>query len=254
MKRSRIPCAGALCVGTLLMANITGLADSSGGSRPAGSNSAVAVYEVTVTNLTPGQPLTPPILVTHRKPTGVFTVGDDATVGVQQIAENGNGGPLMEALAANRHVHDVVAASEPLVPADNPGGTPFTDSVTMTITSTRGAKYLSAIMMLICTNDGFTGIDAVRLPKKVGDQMTLLSDAYDAGTELNTEDFADLVPPCQGLIGVGSDDEGTGMSNPKLAEGDVIHHHEGIMGGNDLIPEIHGWDGAAVEITILRIE
>ena len=26
--------------------------------------------------------------------------------------------------------------------------------------------------------------------------------AYDAGTEMNTEDFADMVPPCQGLIGV----------------------------------------------------
>ena len=51
--------------------------------------------------------------------------------------------------------------------------------------------------------------------------------------KVNTEDFADIVPPCQGLIGVGSDDEGTGMSNPDLAEGGVIAHHTGIVDHHD---------------------
>ena len=46
----------------------------------------------------------------------------------------------------------------------------------------------------------------------------MFTNGYDAGTELNTEDFADIVPPCQGLIGVSSEDGGTGMSDPSLAE------------------------------------
>lgn len=33
------------------------------------------MYEVTVTNITPGQPITPPLLVTHSKDVSLFTVG-----------------------------------------------------------------------------------------------------------------------------------------------------------------------------------
>ena len=45
-------------------------------------------YEVTITNLTAGQPLTPPILVTHTRKTGIFQVGEAASDAIQQIAEN----------------------------------------------------------------------------------------------------------------------------------------------------------------------
>jgi hypothetical protein len=109
--------------------------------------------------------------------------------------------------------------------------------------------------MLICTNDGFTGLDSLGLPRLVGDSVTVGTAGYDAGTELNTEDFADIVPPCQGLIGVSSGEPGTGTSNPALAEGGVIHHHEGIQGGADLLPEVHGWDTNApvAEVTVERI-
>lgn len=213
----------------------------------------VATYEVTITNLTDGQPFSPPILATHRAATDIFTVGEAASVGIQQIAENGNNGPLREALGADRHVYDVQEASAPIVPAADPGGTGFDSSATLTITSARGAKFLSLSTMLICTNDGFTGVDSMRLPKKVGNSTTVLTAGYDAGTELNTEDFADMVPPCQGLIGISSEDTGTGMSNPELAEGGVISHHAGIMGGNDLVPGTHGWTDPVAEIVITRV-
>jgi hypothetical protein len=108
--------------------------------------------------------------------------------------------------------------------------------------------------MLICTNDGFTGLDSLALPANVGDSVTAYRDGYDAGTEINTEDFADMVPPCQGLIGVSSDDAGTGMSNPDLAEGGVITHHDGILGGDDLIPEVHNWANPVIKVTVTRID
>ena len=212
-----------------------------------------ATYEVTITNLTGGQALTPPVVATHRKPFHVFEVGDLASFEVKEIAENGNNGPLLATLAGEKHVFDMVEGSTgPLVPAADPGGSGFGHSVTLTITSAKGAKYLSFASMLICTNDGFTGIDGVRLPKKVGDTVSLFTDGYDAGTEINTEDFADIVPPCQGLIGVSSGDPGTGMSDPALAEGDVIGHHPGIIGGNDLLPGVHGWTDPVVEVVIER--
>lgn len=214
---------------------------------------AAVTYEVTITNLTDGQPLTPPLLATHTDAVDLFTVGEAAGIGIQEIAENGNLAPALDALNSSNQVFDVVVAGEPLVPAGNPGGTPFSDSVTLNITSLPHVRYLTYASMLICTNDGFTGLDSLELPRQVGDTVTVQRAAYDAGTEINTEDFADIVPPCQGLIGVTSDDAGTGMSNPALAEGGVIAHHPGIQGGNDLDPAVHGWTDPVVEITITRV-
>ncbi len=130
----------------------------------------------------------------------------------------------------------------PIVPEGLPGSAMFPDSVTFEISAELGARRLSWVSMLICTNDGFTGLDSIKLPAHVGDEVTALTAGYDAGTEINTEDFADIVPPCQALVGVSSGEPGTGTSDPALAEGGVIHHHEGIVGGADLVPEVHGWD------------
>ena len=208
-------------------------------------------YKVTISNLTAGQPFTPPVLVTHNKRTGIFSLGEQASAEVQAIAENGNGVPLVTALAGDVHVTQVVEGTAPLVPANNPGGTPFESSATYTISTHGNARFLSVISMLICTNDGFTGIDTVKLPSK---KRTVYSVAYDARTEQNTEDFADMVPPCQGLIGVSSDDMGTGMTNPLLAEDGIIIPHAGINGGADLQPVVHGWSDPVAKIVIERMQ
>jgi len=71
---------------------------------------------------------------------------------------------------------------------------------------------------------------------------------------MNTEDFADLVPSCQDLIGVYSTDAGTGQSNPMLAENGVITYHRGIQGGVGLLPEVHGWKNPVAKITITCID
>jgi hypothetical protein len=219
----------------------------------AAAEAPVATYEVTIENLTAGQPLTPPVVATHRAATGMFTVGQPASFALKEIAENGNLAPMVAQLGADKHVSDSVAAAAPLVPAGLPGSAMFGDSVTLTVTASEGAKLVSLASMLICTNDGFTGVDSLRLPKDVGDAVVGRSAGYDAGTETNTEDFADIVPPCQGLVGVSSGEPGTGTSNPALAEGGVIHHHPGIVGGADLVPEIHGWTDPVAEITVERV-
>ena len=207
-------------------------------------------YKVTITNLTPGQAFTPPVLVTHSDKTGIFTVGEAASSEIQAIAENGNNAPLMTALGVDVEVHEVVGGMVPLVPANNPGGTGFASSETFMITTKGEAKLLSFASMLICTNDGFTGLDSIKLPEK---KMTVFSVAYDARTETNTEDFADMVPPCQGLIGVSSGDSGTGMTDPMLAEDGVVIPHVGIIGGDDLLPGVHGWGDPVAMIEIEKM-
>jgi hypothetical protein len=51
----------------------------------------------------------------------------------------------------------------------------FGDSVTLTVDADEGAKFLSFASMLICTNDGFTGVNSLRLPKDVGETVTVRS-------------------------------------------------------------------------------
>lgn len=213
-----------------------------------------ATYRVTILNLTGGQAFTPPLLAIHRNPVDVFTVGRPASYGVKEIAENGNLAPLFSTLGTTTGVASVDMAAAPLVPLGSPGNTVlgFSNTVTLTITAPSDVRRISWVSMLICTNDGFTGVDGLRLPSHVGQTVARFTNAYDAGTELNTEALEDIVPPCQGLIGV-TGDAGTGASNPDLAEGGVIHHHAGIVGGSDLLPSVHGWTGSVALITIERI-
>ncbi|HYZ14452.1 MAG TPA: spondin domain-containing protein [Actinomycetota bacterium] len=221
----------------------------------AGAPVDLRTYRVTVTNLTAGQPLTPVLFATHNASADVFTIGAPASFGVKEIAENGNLAPLAESLEAAGRVSEVFVGGMPIVPEGLPGSALFPDSVTFEISGELGAHRLSWVSMLICTNDGFTGLDSLKLPAHIGDQVTAATVGYDAGTENNTEDFADIVPPCQALVGVSSGEPGTGTSNPALAEGGVIHHHDGIAGGSDLLPEVHGWDVNApvAEVIVERI-
>lgn len=212
------------------------------------------VYRVTITNLSDGQPLSPPILVTHSTAADVFTVGESSSASVQAIAENGDNSILSSSLASNAEVGAMVEASAPLVPADDPGGSGFSDTVTLEISARADTQYLSAAMMLICTNDGFTGLDTVDVPENIGDVLMYEGNAYDAGTEVNTEDFIDLVPPCQGLIGVMTEDEGSGMSQQQTIESGTINMHTGIVGDVDLQLDAHGFSNPIISIMIERIE
>jgi hypothetical protein len=233
-----------------LVAVVVSISVMWGGSAEAGRQ---ATYRVRIVNLTDGQPLTPPVLATHRSAFHLFEIGDLASVGVMQVAENGNVPNLVSALEQATGVAEVVAGAEPLVPDGLPGSANHPDRATFEITAPAHVRFVSYVSMLICTNDGFTGIDHIRLPAEVGGTKTLVAAGYDAGTEINTEDFADIVPPCQSLVGVTGSDPGTGVSNPALLECGVIHHHPGIAGGVDLVPAIHGWDDPVVRVRITRV-
>ena len=82
--------------------------------------------------------------------------------------------------------------------------------------------------MLVSTNDGFTGLDAVPLRGRKAEFLTM---AYDAGSEVNDQLKASIPGPCCGDTGRhGVDEFG------------VITHHQGILPGvGDLDPAIWGW-------------
>jgi hypothetical protein len=206
------------------------------------------MYRVTIQNLTDGQAFTPPLAITHGAMTQLFEVGLPASPEIQAIAENGNGGPLKDHLSSMPHVNIMEGMTGPLVPSPDPTSTGFGHAVTLSVPGDHEANHLSVIAMLICTNDGFTGLNSVPLPHQ--GSSVFLTAGMDAGTEVNTEDYADLVPPCQGLFGVDSGIPGTGMSNAALAEGGVITHHMGIQGVGHLDSERHDWSNPVGKITV----
>ena len=191
MRRSRI---AALMVIALLAA----------GTAPAtqaGAAAKLRQYEVTIENLTNGQPLSPPVLATFRGGSArAFKVGRPASAEVEAIAENGNQIPQFDKWSADRHVTDVVDVGAPLTPNGSTAGG-FSSSVTVDISGCRGDR-LGLVTMLICTNDGITGLSRVGLPED-GSVVYLAMGGYDAGTEDNTELSEDMVDPCSGIGPVG---------------------------------------------------
>ncbi len=212
-----------------------------------GGSDAVRTYRVTVTNLTSSQPMTPSFVSTHDRRVRLYRIGRRASEGIKEIAENGNLSVLQERLEASKRVSSVVIA------AGDPPPLLQGESITFEITASGRAHFLSWASMLICTNDGFTGNNRIFLPRKVGATRWARSYGFDAGTERNTEDFADIVPPCQIFGATSSDDAGTGMSNPELATKGRVRFHRGIRGGNDLVPELHGWKNPVASIKVERI-
>lgn len=199
----------------------------------------VATYEITIQNLTGSQPITPAVVAVHQGRHELFRRGRAASNGIQQLAENG-GVPILAAeVAANMDVAaSTVVGTGPIAP----GG-----SATGSLEVLGSATRLSLAAMLVCTNDGFGGIDGKRLPRWIGESSTVYARSYDAGTELNTELISDLVPPCDGDLTTGS-----GESNPALFEGGVVRRHGGITGAGDLEVS-YGWSDPVIRVTITRI-
>ncbi len=221
------------------------------GLAHAGDGSEMAVYRITIENLAVSQPLSPTVGAAHRDAIRMFKVGKDASRGLEAIAENGNQIPMFERFSGSDRVTSVFGG--PGMPPLTPNGTVFdglSDSLSRMLTARPGDK-LSLAMMLICTNDGFTGLDRAKLPQ-AGSHVYLLK-GYDAGTEENTERSTDLVDPCSGLGPVVLSGDPNGNNNDNIETFMPITVHPGIDGGiGDLLPA-HRWDDPVAKVTATRV-
>ncbi|WP_255151129.1 spondin domain-containing protein [Halorarius halobius] len=209
-------------------------------------------YRVTVTNLTSGQPFTPPAVAAHRPSVEVFSVGDPANEPTRQVAENGDLGPLVELVESTEAIRGAAVGDAPLVPKADPGDTGNPYYASLELSADASATHLTFLSMLVATNDGIVGLDTVPLPDAVNASYTYYANGYDVGTEQNTELFADLVPPAKTLI-LGGEPEGTAESDPELAEDGVIAPHPGISGVGNLPPEVYDWDEPAAVLQVERL-
>lgn len=203
---------------------------------PADATAALS-YEITIENLTPAtgmgssQVLSPPVLATHRPAVRMFQVGRTASSELAQIAEDAVNQPMLDRLGASEHVYSALQGGGVIAPGQ---------SATYLIEAAPGFPLLSLATMLVNTNDGFTGLDSFRLPRR--GEETLLVGAYDAGSEQNTELVEHIPGPCCG--------------NPfvRVPTAARIRHHPGILGIGDLDPAVWGWQGPVAKVTVRRIE
>ena len=188
-------------------------------------------WDVTITNLTSAgsQPLSPPLFVVHSARADVWSLGEIATHPVAAIAEDANNAPAEAAFVQLEGVSDVFTGAGGPIP---PGA-----SRTYTVETSGHSSRLSVLTMLVNTNDGFTGLDSLRLR---GHGETRSTMAYDAGSELNNEEIAFIPGPC--------------CNNPFVRdpEGALIRMHEGITGRGDLSPATYGWSGPVARIQVSR--
>ncbi len=227
-----------------------------GGGTVFADGSSWATYRITIQNLSESQPMSPAVGATHRKQIGMFEVGEAASPGLEDIAEDGNQERMFNRF--NDLVSDMVtgvfgnpAGMPPLTPNGTTVGD-FSDALTRTLEARPWDRF-SMATMLICTNDGFTGLDRVKLPKR-GAKMYRLN-GYDAGTEDNTEMSTDIVDPCStlGPVVLSGDPNGNVDDAVDTDPSMPIKHHPGIDGTvGDLFPA-HDWENPVAKVTITRI-
>jgi hypothetical protein len=104
--------------------------------------------------------------------------------------------------------------------------------------------------MLICTNDGFTGVDSLRLPGGF-QPAEYLASGYDAGTEANNEEADQIVDACGAI---GPVPGATAGGNGRVATSAAIAHHPNIQGSNALTIADHGWQNPVARITVQRVK
>ncbi len=205
-------------------------------------------YIVTLKNLTSGQPFSPPIAATHNRKMQMFQVGKVASDELAAIAQGGNQTPMFDLFNNSSEVTHAVKIDRPITTYGKVVGS-NTDTVSFEIQANPKDKF-SLATMLICTNDGFLGLDSVNLPQK-GKKIYSL-DGYDAGRENNTEKSEDIVDGCSALgpKPLLNDPNGNIEDAVESSPFQSIKHHSAITDNGDLSSLLHNWKNPVAEVTI----
>jgi hypothetical protein len=203
-------------------------------------------YRITLENVTTGQVLSPGVAATHTKDASVWSSNTAASEGIRLIAEDGLEATAVAELTGAPGIFDVVDIASP---TNRIGGdAPLPNPQTFEITAGANANRLSLAVMLICTNDGFTGLSGVKLPGGLRPVVFEVG-AWDAGTEQNNERFPQIVDACTQAGPVKQPPDGNG----RVATSGVILPHPNIQGVGDLSVAFHGWSFPVARITVQRV-
>jgi len=205
----------------------------------------MAAFDVTVSNLTNAQPLSPIAVILHGDEYRVFSVGSPATVGLETLAEGGDNSSLIAEADADAGVLATASGTAPIGPAGS-------ETVRIEIEESALANArLSVSTMLVNTNDAFSGVNALRIGELAVDATSSVrSIAYDSGTEANTETAATIPGPAGG---------GEGFNAVRDDRMDQVAMHAGVVSQDDGfassdLSNQHRFDNPVVGVSITRVE
>ncbi len=221
----------------------------SGGLLGSGSLLAQEI-SLSVTNLTHATYFTPLLIAVHDRHTDLFEPGVAASDHLQAMAEGGDISGLID---------DVITGGGDYVA--NPAGgllAPGATAEAMIDLHGNRNRQLSIVGMLLPTNDGFVGLDSLKIPRVRG-TYTVYLNGYDAGTEANDEIITGGGAP--NTPGVPADPGGNagtgGVATVGPDHNPTVHIHRGVIGDDDptggpsdLDARVHTWQNPVAKLVI----
>ena len=204
---------------------------------------AMASFDVTVSNITNAQPLSPVAVIAHGAGYAVFSIGTPATLGLEELAEGGDNSALLAEASADGNVTSSESGAAPIGPAGSE-----TISIQV-LESNLPDTRISVSTMLVNTNDAFSGLNGLPVGgMAVGDSVTVNGIAYDAGTEANTELAAEIPGPVAG---------GEGFNAARNDRADRVSMHPGVISRDDGLASSdltnqHRFDNPVVRVRVER--
>lgn len=234
MKTIRLGIVWKICVAVFFALIIAACTDNSSSSK--------STYSIAVTNLTNNQPLSPQGLVLHRAGYQAWQTGEQASDGIERLAEAGDPSSFLDQATIDTDVLATVENGSVILP----GGSNSVD-----IKSKRDSDLrISVVAMLVNSNDAYTGMTGPVIGDlAVNESKTFNVPAYDAGTEANSETAATVPGPAGGGEGY----------NPVQDDSGFIAVHAGVVSADDglagsSLNESHRWDNPVARITVTRIK
>jgi len=203
-------------------------------SMPASTQS----YQISISNLSYAQPLSPVAVIVHDNSYSGWTLGSPANDGLEQLAEGGDNSEFINAENAL-----LTASGEGII---MPGATETIDVVVDEVPEVQ----LTLATMLVNTNDGFTGVTGLDIASlAVGDSRVIELPVFDAGTEANLELAGSIPGPADGGVGFDS----------MRDDVDYVARHPGVVSSEDryaesVLSEAHRFDVPVAIMTLTRIE
>ena len=184
-------------------------------------------------------------VVVHESGYSAFDIGSPASVGLEMLAESGDNSQFLSDAMASGIVDQTASGVGVIMP-----GAGETVSFTIVLSSLSGME-LSAMTMLVNTNDAITGVKGLALDDmSAGDSVTMRTIAYDSGTEANTESATTVPGPAAG---------GEGFNAARDDIADIVKMHAGVVTQDDgfatsALGEAHRFDNPVAQITLTRTQ
>ncbi len=207
-------------------------------------------FDVEIINLTNGITFTPFLVAAHTEGNNLFRTGEPASANLQAMAEGGDISGLVADVQAIGATYVANPAGGLLAPASSATLNLNTDGTNNT--------RLSIVSMLLPTNDGFAGLNAINIPTEAGRYVYNVN-AYDAGTEANDEIVnGGGAPGTPGIPAAPGGFAGTGGTGIAGADNNSnVHIHRGNIGDtdpnggkSDVNSTVHRWLNPVVRVVI----